>query len=368
MTATRSGIPDLPGVPAFRRRLRAALFARVAGPDGPANRSRIHETPGPRWFPEDSPIRTVHGDASMFVGGLRALLLQSLHPLAMAAVAGHSGYRGDPWGRLQRTSTFLAVTTFGPAEDAQRAVDHVRDVHRRVRGTAGTGQPYAASDPHLLRWVHAAEADSFLRAHRYYGARLLTEAECDGYVADAARVAAALGVPDPPHDRNELAATLEAYAPELHASEEALDAARFILLKPPLPLVARPPYGVLAAGAVALLPPWARSELHLPYLPRLERAVVRPAGDSLIRAIRWAMTPPAAWRTFTASRHPSCSSLPDTAPPQHESQAFSWVLVARSSSSIRDPSGCTPSPGRTTHRQGGGPRRVALHPAAAPLR
>nr|MBA3720007.1 DUF2236 domain-containing protein [Nocardioidaceae bacterium] len=98
---------------AVRSRLGAAIFARVAGSDGAATRARVHLTPGPRWFDEDAAIRRVHGDAAMFVGGLRALLLQSLHPLAMAAVAGHSGFRGDPWGRLQRTSTFLAFTTFG---------------------------------------------------------------------------------------------------------------------------------------------------------------------------------------------------------------------------------------------------------------
>ncbi|KKD02316.1 oxygenase MpaB family protein, partial [Streptomyces sp. WM6386] len=119
---------------AVREELGKALFRRVAGPDGPANRARIHDTPGPRWFAPDHPIRTVHGDASMFIGGLSALLLQSLHPLAMAAVAGHSGFRGDPWGRLQRTSTFLAVTTYGTADDAQRAVDHVRDIHDHIRG------------------------------------------------------------------------------------------------------------------------------------------------------------------------------------------------------------------------------------------
>src|ERR1700722_16039863 len=84
--------------------------------------------PGPRWFDADRPIRRVHGDAAMFVGGLRALLLQSLHPQAMIAVAEHSDYRADPWGRLQRTSTFLAVTTYGTADDAQRAVDRVRQV------------------------------------------------------------------------------------------------------------------------------------------------------------------------------------------------------------------------------------------------
>src|SRR3954470_6016644 len=176
---------------AVREQLGQALFRRVAGPDGPANRARIHDTPGPRWFAPDSPIRTVHGDASMFIGGLGALLLQSLHPLAMAAVAGHSGYRGDPWGRLQRTSTFLAVTTYGTAEDAQEACDQVRAVHERVRGRTPEGEPYHAADPHLLGWVHVAEADSFLRAHQRYGARPLSDEECDGYVADTARVAAA---------------------------------------------------------------------------------------------------------------------------------------------------------------------------------
>src|SRR5256885_2577846 len=100
----------------------------------------------------------------MFIGGIRALLLQSLHPLAMAAVAQHSDYKGDPWGRLQRTSYFLAVTTFGRTEDAMAAIARVRAVHARVTGFAADGRPYAASDPHLLTWVHIAEADSFLRA------------------------------------------------------------------------------------------------------------------------------------------------------------------------------------------------------------
>ena len=146
---------------AVRAALGSSLFEMIAGPDGPAARTRIHHTPGPRWFAEDRPIRRVHADASMFVGGLRALLLQSLHPLAMAGVAEHSNYRDNPWGRLQRTSTFLAETTFGSAVDAQRAVDHVRGIHRRVHGIAADGRPYTATDPHLLEWVHIAEADSF---------------------------------------------------------------------------------------------------------------------------------------------------------------------------------------------------------------
>ncbi|MYW43786.1 oxygenase MpaB family protein, partial [Streptomyces sp. SID161] len=263
-----------------RGQLGSALFRRVAGPDGPVSRARIHQTPGPRWFGPDRPIRTVHGDASMFIGGISALLLQSLHPLAMAAVGAHSGYRGDPWGRLQRTSTFLAVTTYGTAEDAQRAVDHVRGVHERIRGTTGEGRTYHAADPHLLGWVHAAETECFLRAHERYGARPAAAADYDAYVADTARVAEALGVVDPPGDRRALTERLAAYRPELRVTADSRAAARFLLLRPPLPLAARPFYAGLAASAVALLPPWARTMLGLPRLPVVEDIAVLPAGQA----------------------------------------------------------------------------------------
>ncbi len=272
----------------LQRRLGAALFARVAGPQGPANRARF-AADGPRWFADGRPIRRVHGDAAMFVGGLRALLLQSLHPQAMTAVAQHSDYRTDPWGRLQRTSTFLAATTFGPADDAQAAVDHVRRVHAHVTGTGPDGLPYRADDPHLLRWVHVAEADSFLRCHQRYGAQPLDAAGCDGYVADAARIAAALGVTDPPRSTAELDLALREYQPELRAIPEAREAARFLVWNPPLPLLARGPYALLAATAVAELPAWARRELRLP-LPRLAGSVlVPPVGHGVVGAVRWMM-------------------------------------------------------------------------------
>ena len=230
----------------------------------------------------------------MFIGGIRALLLQSMHPLAMAAVAGHSGYRGDPWGRLQRTSYFLAVTTFGRASDARDAIGRVRAVHQRVTGIAPDGRPYAASDPRLLTWVHIAEADSFLRAHACYGAEPMDQAERDGYVADMARIGAELGVPDPPRTEAELADRITEYRPELAVTAQAREAARFLLLNPPLPLVARVPYGVLAAAAVSLLPAWARRALWLPRLPVAEAVVVRPAGQAMMRTIRWATAAPRA--------------------------------------------------------------------------
>jgi uncharacterized protein (DUF2236 family) len=268
------------------------LFLRVAGPDGPRHAARIHGRPGPRWFEPDSPIARVHADASMFVGGLRALLLQMLHPAAMRAVAEHSGYRGDAWGRLARTSTFLAVTTFGTAEDAEQAVRAVRRIHERVTGTLPDGTPYAASDPHLLRWVHVAEVDSFLRAHDVYGAAPLVGADRDRYVAQTAEVARRLGVVDPPLTEAELDAALAAYRPELRGTPEAREAAAFLLLRPPLPLLARAPYGVLVAAAVGLMPRWTRLPLRLPWLPVSERTVVRALGALATGTIRWAMTPP----------------------------------------------------------------------------
>lgn len=225
----------------------------------------------------------------MFVGGITALLLQSLQPMAMAGVAGHSGYKSDPWGRLQRTSHYLAVTTFGTIPDAEAAIARVRSVHDRVRGRDDQGRAYSASDPRLLKWVHLAEADSFLRAHQAFGAEPLTPAQADTYVAQAAVPASLLGVLDPPRSVAELTAQLAAYRPELEATPAAREAARFLLLDPPLPLLARPGYGTLAAGAVSLLPPWARSalQLHLPDV--LTDLIGRPLGRFSVGVVRWAL-------------------------------------------------------------------------------
>ncbi|MGI8901940.1 MAG: oxygenase MpaB family protein [Nocardioides sp.] len=276
----------------MRQTMGERLFLKVAGPEGPRRRDRIHLAPGERWFAEDSAIRRVHGDASMFAGGIRALLMQSLHPLAMAGVMDHSGFQGDPWGRLQRTSHFLAVTTFGSAADAEAMVSAIRRVHATVEGTAPDGRHYSATDPHLLGWVHVAEIDSFLRAHQIYGVRPLGQAGRDAYVADTSRVAEAVGVTDPPRSEAELAEQLAAYRPELRSTPAARETARFLLLRPPLPLLARPPYGVLAATAVSMMPRWARWELRLPYLPLTEAVAVRAAGTAATRTIRWAMTSP----------------------------------------------------------------------------
>jgi uncharacterized protein (DUF2236 family) len=280
-------------------RLGAALRARVAGDDAAERARVIWGREGERWFSPQDPVWRVHADASMFPGGVAALLLQSLHPLAMAGVAGHSGYKGDPWGRLQRTSHFLATTTFGTIDDAEATIERVRGIHERVRGRDPKGRPYRASDPRLLRWVHVAEAHSFLTAHQRYALEPLTASEADTYVAQSALVAGRLGAIDLPVTVAELDDALSAYRPGLEATDEARAAARFLLLDPPLPWAARPGYGLIASGGVALLPRWARRALRLPAGGPVP-VVASGAGHVGTRAVRWAMAGVAQERQLAA--------------------------------------------------------------------
>ncbi len=288
------------GVEALRATLADAIRARVAGDGGPDHARELLGADGERWYRRGDPVWVVHADVAMFIGGLRALLLQTMHPLAMAGVAEHSDYRDDPWGRLQRTARFLAATTYGTAEQARAACAAVRAVHERVAGVAADGRHYNANDPHLLQWVHLAEADSFLAAHQRYGAQPLDAAGCDGYVAGLGRVASELGVVDPPPTVAELRQRIDAFRPELRGTREAREAARYLLLQPPLPFAARPAYTVLAAAATSLLPWWAKLGLRLPLLPVTEAVAVRPAGQALVHVLRWALAPGSPTRTVEA--------------------------------------------------------------------
>ncbi len=140
----------------------------------------------------------VHGDfPAMLAGGVSALLLQALHPLALAGVWDHSTFRTDMQGRLGRTAQFIAGTTYGSRADAMRLIERVRRIHANISGLAPDGQPYAADDPALLTWVHVAEVSSFLAGYlRYVGP--LSAADQDRYYAEEATVAALLGAPDVP--------------------------------------------------------------------------------------------------------------------------------------------------------------------------
>lgn len=302
-----ANVAEMNPIEAVRGQLRSVLFDMIAGEEGPSRQLRIHGAVGPRRFSEIDPIWHIHSDASMFVGGIRALLLQSLHPLAMAAVDQHSGFRGDPWGRLHRTSTFIAETTFGTTADADRAIAIVRAVHKRVTGVADDGRPYAASDPDLLRWIHIAEIDSFLRAHDLYGRAKFSDSERDAYVAQAGIIASQLGASEVPTTVAELDEALAAFRPELRATPAAHATVRFLLLHPPIGVGQRLPYASLSAAAVNLMPDWARTELRLPRVPMFETPFARINGVAMTVALRWLLVPArtAAPKETEASEQPA---------------------------------------------------------------
>ncbi len=242
----------------------------------------------PGLFGPDSVAWQVHGELATLIGGLRALLLQTLHPLAMAGVAQHSAFREDPFGRLHRTGTFIATTVYGRTPDAERAIASVRRIHERVRGTAPDGRPYAASDPHLVTFVHVTEVDSFLVSHQRYAAARLGPAAADRYVDEMAVICRRLGGEDPPTDAVGVAAWLDAVRPELRLTADARRAVWF-LLNPPIPLYARPAYAVATSAAVGLLPTWAQRMLWLPSVPPVDVVAVRPAMRSMLAVLGWAL-------------------------------------------------------------------------------
>ncbi len=276
----------------LRELIGSVIRSKVAGPDAEAREARIWGADGERWHAPDDVIWAVNRDAAMYAGGIRALLLQALHPSAMAGVAGHSGYRSDPWGRLQRTGEFIAMTTYGPIPAAEELIGRVRAVHERVRGKTDDGTPYRASDPHLLAWVHAAETASFLASYQAFGPRRLGPGEADQYVASAAPAGELLGAVDLPRTEADLLAAIEAYRPELRASAAAVDTVDFLLRTPPVPWPGRIGYWMLAAGAISTLPRWVREELKLPTSRWFDRLVGLPLGGFATRVARWAITPP----------------------------------------------------------------------------
>jgi uncharacterized protein (DUF2236 family) len=260
------------------RAVRLRVTGRSSGP-------QVTVDGNPGWFGPDSVSWRVHADLATVVGGLRALLYQTLHPLAMAGVAQHSDYRHDPWGRLHRTADYIAATTYGTCEEAERAVARVRSVHEHVNGVASDGRPYSANDPELLTFVHATEVDSFLAAYQRYSAGLST-ADADRYVAEMGFVARQLDADPVPTTVAELHDVLAGY--ELRSTPEARDALRFLMF-PPMPLSVRPTYALIAAAAVELLPLSVQLELRAVVPPPWGLLAVRPALRAVLGTLRWAV-------------------------------------------------------------------------------
>ncbi|WP_307944100.1 oxygenase MpaB family protein [Pseudomonas mosselii] len=250
----------------------------------------------PGLFGPQSISWRVHGDfPSMLVGGISALMLQLLHPLALAGVWDHSNFRQDLLGRLRRTSQFISGTTFGSTRDAEWLIDKVRTIHLKVTGTALDGRPYAASDPDLLTWVHVAEVSSFLAAHLRYRNPRLPRAEQDAYYDEIALIAERLGARDVPRSCAEVDEYLQRMRPQLQCDARSLEVVD-ILLKAPAPSRMAEPVGKLMLKAgIDLLPEWACAMLGL-HLGAVERRMIRLGLDNTAPVLRWAMRDGSAHR------------------------------------------------------------------------
>ncbi len=252
--------------------------------------------PSESYLDPDGVVRMVHSDLpSMLIGGIAALLLQTLHPLAMAGVAEHSNYQADPLGRLRRTASFVGATTFGTAEQAEKAVQQVRRVHRRVHGVAPDGRPYSAADPDLVTFIHAAEVSSFLESARRFGPRDLTPEQCDQYYDEMAPVALALGAEWVPRSAADVEGYFRRLRPELCAGAQARQARDWLRRGVTRRPEQRAVYLALFSAAVSVLPPWARDELDLsapgPLDLLVDTVAVIPVARAVSAGMRWLAAP-----------------------------------------------------------------------------
>ncbi|UVC30559.1 oxygenase MpaB family protein [Pantoea sp. SOD02] len=254
------------------------------------NEFDISQPPGdPGLFGPDHVIWRVHGDfTSMLCGGISALMLQMLHPAALAGVWDHSNFRQDMMGRLRRTSQFIAVTTFGNTVDANILIDRVKRIHLRVTGVDNAGKPYAASDPHLLTWVHVAETSRFLAAHLRYKNSHLSLADQDRYYQEAALVAEALGAQRVPKSVQAVEAYLQMMRPELICDARTLEVMQLLINAPAPSWQAKPAMRVMLKAGMGLLPDWAQQQIQQPVAPLTQWRVDREMAV-IAALLRWSI-------------------------------------------------------------------------------
>lgn len=217
-----------------------------------------HPHGDPGLFGPDSATWRVRSDfPGMLSGGLAALTMQTLHPLALAGVWDHSNFRGDLVGRLRRTTTFVGGTTYAPTDACDELIAHVRKIHLHITGVGEDGRPYAASDPHLLTWVHVTEAYSFLQGYRRYSHIAMPRDGADRYYDEVRRIAESLGAANVPASEREVDEYFRRIRPQLaftQRSRVVLDLLGKVRLPVPAAGLSRDLF--LLAGE-ALLPDWA---------------------------------------------------------------------------------------------------------------
>lgn len=236
----------------------------------------------------DSISWRVVGDVSVFVGGIRALLIQAAHPEVVAGVDEHSRYRDDPLGRLSRTSFYVTSATFGSMPEVKEAVDLVNSAHQGVSGTSHRGRSYNASTPELAAWVHNSLTDSFLEAYQRFGGRLSTD-QADQFVVEQTRVGEMLGASPLPTTAVELREWITGH-PALAPSPGMRAAVRF-LQNPPIPAAQKAGYQVLMNGAITTIPRELTSVLGLTPFPG-----TRVSSTAMVLGLRRIMKDSPAWQ------------------------------------------------------------------------
>ncbi|MGX5681429.1 oxygenase MpaB family protein [Schumannella luteola] len=274
----------MPKRPTLREEL---LLALNGTPDGTAPwMLAIAEGDDTGYFAADGPAWTVHSGMGTLVAGIRALLMQALHPGAMAGVHDWSRYQEDPLGRLIGTVRWVVVTTYGSREQANRETARVTRFHGRVRGeytdNAGDSRSYSADDPDLVEWVHLAFTDAFLGCHLEWGGPIPGGA--DGYVADWATAGELMGVASPPRSEAQLRERLSVFLPHLRRDERVDSVVRFLRRPGLSPRIDRV-YGLLFASAVASMPPEFRRLLGLRRSPLPVKLLTRGALAVAERAL-----------------------------------------------------------------------------------
>ncbi len=216
----------------------------------------------PGLFGPQSVVWKVHADFSaMMVGGLSSLMIQALHPRALAAVWDHSNFREQLKARLGRTALFVASTTYGGVELATQSIQRVNAIHAKIEGLDLKGQPYKANEPDLLRWVHLIETVSFLNAYQHLALRPLSVADCNQYVVEMNKVGEMLGAVNLPTTLQDVQHAIGQYEPVLtfdHRSRETLQS----IENYPVDLTEKPFFSLILQSSFDIMPPWLLQKIQ----------------------------------------------------------------------------------------------------------
>ena len=231
----------------------------------------------------------VHADfISMMIGGISSLILQALHPQALAGVWDHSSFREDLKGRLGRTAFFIAATTYGPTEMANNVINKVNHIHTKITGLDEFGKPYSATDPHLLAWVHLTETRSFINSFEDYRKERMSTQEKDQYFLEMKSLGERMGAIDLPSTYLNTENLISQYIPELHFGERAksiLD----LLEHFPSSLAAKPFIKLISRAGVLNLPNWVYPFINKPIPSQLERLAVKKSIELIAIPVREAL-------------------------------------------------------------------------------